>query len=198
VKSHILALFRDEESKVSVEYSIIFAVLVGLLCVASAVSSSRTRYVACTTVALHGRSSWEAENWSSESAFAEQHWRINRLAVRWAASRETVRMLVKDDPAVIKISQGRKKAHTTYIIAPSVAQRIHARLSNSDSPFDQVHYRIGDPARRWALGREKVRLLVKDEPGVMRFRQGRKNAHTMYSVPESVAQRIYTRLLNAA
>ena len=59
------------------------------------------------------------------------------------------------------------------------------------------HYRIGELAETWQLGRETVRLLVKDEPGVVRIRLGRKKAHTNYSVPESVAVRIHTRLLNS-
>ena len=58
------------------------------------------------------------------------------------------------------------------------------------------HYRIGELAEKWKLGRETVRLLVKDEQGVIRIRLGRKKAHTIYSVPESVAVRIHTRLLN--
>jgi hypothetical protein len=49
----------------------------------------------------------------------------------------------------------------------------------------------------WNLGRETVRLLVKNEHGVIRIRLGRKRAHTIYSVPESVAVRIHTRLLNS-
>jgi hypothetical protein len=49
----------------------------------------------------------------------------------------------------------------------------------------------------WQLGRETVRLLVKDERGVIRVRLGRKKAHTIYSVPESVAARIHTRVLNS-
>ena len=49
----------------------------------------------------------------------------------------------------------------------------------------------------WQLGRETVRLLVKDERGVIRVRLGRKKAHTIYSVPESVAVRIHMRLLNS-
>ena len=57
------------------------------------------------------------------------------------------------------------------------------------------HYRIGELAEMWKLGRETVRLLVKDEDGVIKIRQGRKKAHTIYSVPESVAIRIHTRLL---
>ena len=62
----------------------------------------------------------------------------------------------------------------------------------------EKHYRISDLARLWGLGRETVRKLVKDDPGVVKIRLGRKKAHTIYSVPESAAHRIHTRLLNAA
>jgi hypothetical protein len=41
-----------------------------------------------------------------------------------------------------------------------------------------------------------VRLLVRNEKGVIKVRLGRKKAHTTYSVPESVAIRIHTRLMN--
>ncbi len=60
------------------------------------------------------------------------------------------------------------------------------------------HYRISDLARLWGLGRETVRKLIKDDPGVIKIRMGRKKAHTIYSVPESAARRIHTLLLNAA
>jgi len=53
-------------------------------------------------------------------------------------------------------------------------------------------------AELWGLGRETVRCLVKDDPGVIKIRMGRKKAHTTYSVPESAAKRIHTRLLNGA
>ena len=59
------------------------------------------------------------------------------------------------------------------------------------------HYRIGELAEIWKLGRETVRQLVKDEQGVIKIRLGRKRANTVYSVPESVAVRIHTRLLNS-
>jgi hypothetical protein len=65
-----------------------------------------------------------------------------------------------------------------------------------DTSYAEKHYRIGELAKLWGLGRETMRLIVKDEPGVVKIRQGRKKAHTTYSVPESVAQRIHTRLLN--
>jgi hypothetical protein len=195
VKSYYWSrLHGDERDAITVEHSIIMALLVGVLWAASAVSPIRIGHAACASVVLPVRASIATEHANPESAFAEQHWRIGRLSKRWAVGRETVRLLVKDDPGVIKIRHGRKKAHTTYIIPPLVAQRIHAQISGSDSPFDAVHYRILDLAGRWGLSREKVRLLIKDEPGVMRFKLGRKKAHTTYSVPESVAARIYARL----
>jgi hypothetical protein len=61
----------------------------------------------------------------------------------------------------------------------------------------EKHYRIAELAEMWNLGRETVRKLVMKEPGVIKIRLGRK-AHTIYAVPESVAERIHTRLLNAA
>jgi hypothetical protein len=47
-------------------------------------------------------------------------------------------------------------------------------------------------------GRETIRKLVQNEPGVLKLKLGKKKAHTVYSIPASVAQRIHTRLLNAA
>ncbi|MGH9418844.1 MAG: hypothetical protein ACRD3J_02625 [Thermoanaerobaculia bacterium] len=74
------------------------------------------------------------------------------------------------------------------------------RITESSAPEDPAferHYRIGELAELWQLGRETVRLLVKDERGVIKIRLGCKKAHTIYSVPESVAVRIHTRLLNS-
>ena len=72
-----------------------------------------------------------------------------------------------------------------------------AGLLVENTTFEK-HYRISDLARLWGLGRETVRKLVKDDPGVIKIRMGRQKAHTIYSVPESAAHRIHTRLLNAA
>lgn len=68
----------------------------------------------------------------------------------------------------------------------------------SDSCFAEKHYRVSDLAELWGLGRETVRKLIKDEPGIIKIRQGRKKANTTYSVPESTARRIHTRPLNVA
>jgi hypothetical protein len=72
-----------------------------------------------------------------------------------------------------------------------------AGLLVENTTFEK-HYRISDLASLWGLGRETVRKLVKDDPGVVKIRMGRKKAHTVYSVPESAAHRIHTRLLNDA
>jgi hypothetical protein len=66
-----------------------------------------------------------------------------------------------------------------------------------DTTFE-AHYAIAELARQWKLGRETVRLLVKDEPDVLKIRLGRRKALTRYSVPESVARRVHTRLFNPA
>ena len=65
------------------------------------------------------------------------------------------------------------------------------------SPAFERHYHIGELAKLWGLGRETVRKVVANESGVIKISMGRKKAHTTYSVPESVAQRIHTRLLHS-
>jgi hypothetical protein len=67
----------------------------------------------------------------------------------------------------------------------------------NDTTFEQ-HYTITALSAQWSMGRETVRKLVKDESGVVKIRLGKKQSNTTYSVPESVARRIHTRLLNAA
>lgn len=62
-----------------------------------------------------------------------------------------------------------------------------------DTTFEP-HYSIADLARQWRISRETVRLLIMDEPGVVRIRLGKKKSMCRYSVPASVAQRIHTRL----
>lgn len=65
----------------------------------------------------------------------------------------------------------------------------------TDTTFEG-HYSISDLAKQWRISRETVRLLVKDEPGVVRVRLGRRKTMTRYSVPESVARRVHTKLFN--
>ena len=78
------------------------------------------------------------------------------------------------------------QAATTTRITQSSAPRITQSSAPEDPAFER-HYRIGELAAKWQLGRETVRLLVKDERGVIKIRLGRKKTHTIYSAPESVA-----------
>src|SRR2546427_9823068 len=84
-----------------------------------------------------------------------------------------------------------------HAIAHGATPTTMTESSAPENPAFERHYRIGELAEMWQLGRETVRLLVKDERGVIKIRLGRKKAHTIYSVPESVAVRIHTRLLNS-
>jgi hypothetical protein len=98
----------------------------------------------------------------------------------------------------------RKPPHPHQMVATSPALDVQARkrwnrlFMLTENPTFEKHYRIGDLAKLWGLGRETVRKLVKDDPGVIKVRMGRKKAHTIYSVPESAARRIHTRLLSVA
>lgn len=66
-----------------------------------------------------------------------------------------------------------------------------------DTTFE-AHYTISDLAKQWRLGRETVRLLIKEEPGVVKVRLGHQKSMTHYSVPESVARRVHNKLFNPA
>src|SRR5436190_24204607 len=73
------------------------------------------------------------------------------------------------------------------------------RITESSAPEDPAferHYRIGELAGKWQLGRKTVRLPVKDERGVIRISLGHKKDNTYYSVQESVIVTINTRLLH--
>jgi len=89
--------------------------------------------------------------------------------------------------ARVNFSEGIVAAGTRGIQAP--------RQTHADTTFEE-HYTIGDLARLWRLGRETVRLLVKDEPGVLKVRMGLRKAVTRYSIPESVARRVHTKLFH--
>jgi hypothetical protein len=61
-----------------------------------------------------------------------------------------------------------------------------------DSTFED-HYSIADLAKQWRISRSSVRLMILDEPGVIRISLG-KTSMTRYSVPASVAKRVHARL----
>jgi hypothetical protein len=89
---------------------------------------------------------------------------------------------------------------TRYSVPATAAKMIYQTLAGSSpwaaDPTFETHYTIAQLAEKWGYGRETVRLLVRDEPGVCKHKgaQGTRR----YSVAESVARRIHTKLLNPA
>ena len=68
---------------------------------------------------------------------------------------------------------------------------------SGDTTFER-HFTIGELAIIWKLSRETIRLLIMNEPGVLKVRHGLVKAKTRYSIPESVARRVHTKLFNPA
>ena len=56
----------------------------------------------------------------------------------------------------------------------------------TDASAFEKHYRIGELAELWGVGRETLRKLCIDEPGIVKIRLGRRKSHTTYSIPESI------------
>ena len=75
---------------------------------------------------------------------------------------------------------------------PQRRRGITERPAPEDPAFER-HYRIGELAETWQLGRETVRRLVKDEPGVIKIRLGRKKAHTIYPYRNPWRHHIHSR-----
>lgn len=67
-----------------------------------------------------------------------------------------------------------------------------------DATFEEEHYTVSQLAQRWKYGRESIRKLVMNEPGVLKMQLGRNKKNAHYSIPASVARRIHTRLFNRA
>ncbi len=91
-------------------------------------------------------------------------------------------------------ARGIGQSATKLISGPTMPE-LYQRSPQADTTFE-VHYSVADLAKQWRLGRETVRLLVKDEPGVLKIRLGIRKTMTRYSVPESVARRVHTRLFD--
>jgi hypothetical protein len=60
----------------------------------------------------------------------------------------------------------------------------------------EPHYRISDLVEKWSIGRETLRKIFAEEPGVIKVCLGKNKKHTTYSIPASVAERVHRRLEN--
>jgi len=65
-------------------------------------------------------------------------------------------------------------------------------MPEDTAPFEK-HYRVSEVARMWGLGRETIRQLFKDEPGVLKVKLGKKGAHTSMSIPASIVARVHMK-----
>ena len=128
---HLMGLIRDEGSSTTTEYSIVFALIFTLVCATSAFPRFRSQRHEYVAFAVSSQALIPAQSWNSGSTFNKRHYHIGELAKMWGVGRETVRLLVKDEPGVIRIRNGRKKAHTKYSLPESVAQRIYTRLQSA-------------------------------------------------------------------
>jgi hypothetical protein len=70
-------------------------------------------------------------------------------------------------------------------------------MATETATFER-HYRIGELAKLWGISRETVRQLFMNEPGVIKIKLGHKKKNTVLSIPQSVAERVHTRLRSAA
>ena len=67
---------------------------------------------------------------------------------------------------------------STGFVGNETARRLEVTyvVQVKNTAFEK-HYRIAELAEMWNLGRETVRKLVMNEPGVIKIRLGRKKAH---------------------
>jgi len=184
----------DQESACTVEQSLLLC-FIALAIWVLAPFWCLVRLGTCSSILVPTRGPITTQTLSESHAHSQKHHRVRDLADRWKFSGESIRQLVKDEPGVVKIRRGRKAAHTSYSIPEIVAIRLYARLDGQASTFDEEHYRIAEIVSLWGFGRETVRQLIKDEPGVLKLALGRKGAHLTYSVPDSILKRIHNRLL---
>lgn len=73
------------------------------------------------------------------------------------------------------------------------------RPAGSPATFGERHYSVAELSALWSLGDDLVRKLFQSEPGVVVIGDPAprlKRRYTTLRIPESVAQRVYRRLLN--
>ena len=84
------------------------------------------------------------------------------------------------------IVSSRPKRRTSEHSIIRTATRNSESYQIETAPVFDIHCSIADLAKLSRLGRETVRLLVKDEPGVLKIRMEQRKAMTRYGVPKSV------------
>jgi hypothetical protein len=60
----------------------------------------------------------------------------------------------------------------------------------------EQHYSVSDVASRWGLGKDVVRRIFQNEPGVLVLggrASGRKRRYTTLRIPQSVLERVHRK-----
>jgi hypothetical protein len=60
----------------------------------------------------------------------------------------------------------------------------------------EYHFSVKELAENWGLSQVKIRRMLRNEPGVLRFGAEKKGHHREYvtlRIPASVAERVYQR-----
>lgn len=69
---------------------------------------------------------------------------------------------------------------------------------DSSAPFKEPHFSPSELAQLWGVSAEKIRIVFRKEPGVLRLPSGRagngKRGYITMKIPESVAMRVHRRL----
>jgi len=79
---------------------------------------------------LQKKSMGRAETASGEELPFGKHWTLAQFARSLNIGREKARQILLRDPDVIKMLDGKKKAHIHYLIPDAIAQRIYQRMKN--------------------------------------------------------------------
>jgi hypothetical protein len=75
-------------------------------------------------------------------------------------------------------------------------------MADNDDPllFEEQHFTVKELAAKWRFSAEFVSQLVRNEPGVTEWvrQEPGKRRYRVLRIPQSVAERVYRRALNAA
>lgn len=63
-----------------------------------------------------------------QDTFTEKHYTLKEVAEHLKVSHDTARRLVMNEPGVVHVRLGKKKALTKYVVPESVLRRIYNRM----------------------------------------------------------------------
>ena len=194
---NIKGMLKDESSATLAEYAIIFS-LIGLVGLLFAFSAFNFRSAEICALNVSSRIAGYSAEENQDSCILDKKWSLRDLSRHLAISVESARLLYKDEPDVVRLSALLRKKGAPYCIPDSVARRVYCHHGGQKSRFADDHSKIRAAAAELGCGRETMRLLVLNEPGVLRVRLGKKKSHWMYSITRPVLLQLRTRLLNGS